>query len=206
MRRTLLIVLALLAPPVAVMVADGLTRWPKRFAEILPDSLYRGAYPTAAQVDRLAHELHVRTILNLTGDQGDERERQARDAAAARDVAVVSLPLPGDGRADFDILDQAAAVLADDARRPLFFHCAAGKQRSNVVLAAYRIKHCGWSLQRVFEELDAHGLDREEEKPLCDHIRAYFDRLHGAAGTTTQDAASPSPDASRQAPRTRPAG
>lgn len=154
-------------------VVSAVLRYPSRFSEVLPSELYRGAYPTGAQVDHLVSDCRIRTILNLTTVTQDHREREEAAAAARHGVEVVRVSMPGDGCADFETLDRAAAVLADQSRRPIFFHCVAGKQRSNAVLAAYRMRYGGWSLDRALRELDAHGLDRTAEKALCDHLEAY---------------------------------
>ena len=44
-----------------------------------------------------------------------------------------------------DLLDQAAAVLADPANHPIFFHCHHGLNRTSMVQIAYRTKYCGWT-------------------------------------------------------------
>ena len=166
-------ILLLLAPPAPTAVVSGVLRYPSRFAEVVPSGLYRGGYPTRAQVDHLADDFKIRTILNLTTVTQDHREREEAAAAARHGVEVVRVSMPGNGCAEFEALDRAAAVLADQSRWPIFFHCVAGKQRSNAVLAAYRMKYGGWSLDRALRELDAHGLDRTAEKALCDHLEAY---------------------------------
>lgn len=181
MRRTLLLIFVLLVPAGTVAVVTGLTRYPRRFAELDAGRLYRGGYPSAGQIRHLVEDFHVAKIVNLTSKANDSREREERAAAEDLGLCLVQIEMPGDGCADFDKLDQAADAMADKIAWPVFIHCAAGKQRSNAALAAYRLRNCGWSLGQALQELDRHGLDREKERALCDHLAAYSKYVHGSS-------------------------
>jgi protein-tyrosine phosphatase len=90
--------------------------------------------------------------------------------------------MPGDGCAELGDLDRAAdaldAALARPDRSPVFFHCDAGKQRTNAVLAAYRMRIKGWSLEQALDELEnCYDFDRQNENELADHLAAYADWL-----------------------------
>ena len=93
---------------------------------------------------------------------------QARLAALATverlGIHLLRFPMPGDGRGEFAALEQAAMAIADKGNRPVFFHCAAGKQRSNAAWAAYRLKFWGWSVEQALAELERdYDLDRGAE-------------------------------------------
>lgn len=178
MRKTILLAVLLLLPPTTLVVVSAATRFPRRFAEVSPGHLYRGAYPSAAQVRRLVDEFHIHTIVNLNSATRDDWKLESLAAVDELGLQFCRIPLPGDGLGEFRDLDQAADALAAPDNRPIFLHCTAGKQRSNAVLAAYRIKHCRWTPDQAIAELvDAHGLDRVEEKALCDHIVAYAEHV-----------------------------
>lgn len=99
--------------------------------------------------------------------------------ANALGIHAVRIPMPGNGCGDFAALDRAADVLNNADNYPIFFHCQAGKQRSNAALAAYRMRHGGWSLDQALKELeDRHGLDRHgKESVLVDHLADYEKHL-----------------------------
>jgi len=78
------------------------------------------------------------------------------------------IPMPGDGLADFDKLDQAADWIKDHEGRPVYVHCAAGVNRTGAAIAAYRVKHCGWTLQRALAEPKGLGL-RNADNELKTH-------------------------------------
>lgn len=175
MLRTILLALALLIPPGATAVVSKLQNHPKRFAVVEPGKLYRGGYPTAKHLQNLKEQEHIRTIVSLTGVVDKPHEREMLAAKEKLGLLHRRIAMPGNGCAEFGDLDRAADALNVKEDRPIFFHCQAGKQRSNAVLAAYRLKHCGWTLEETLTELETHhGLDPEsKEKKLVEHLTNY---------------------------------
>jgi len=197
MFRTAIIVLALLAPPATTAIVTRLQRFPNRFAEVIPGRLYRGGYPSASNVRHLQQTDHIRTILSLTGPVDKPKERDMLAAAGDLGIHALRIPMPGNGCGDFDALDRAADVLNNADNYPIFFHCQAGKQRSNAALAAYRMKHCGWTLEKTLKELEDHyDLYPDKESALVKHLAAYekhltADALHQAGRPAGQSGKQP---------------
>ncbi len=177
MPRPTRLLLLLLIPPAAALGLSELRdymRFPRRFAEVESRALYRGGMPTADNIRNLRQENGIRTIVNLTDEKNSSEEKQMLQAASRLGMRFFRVKMPGDGLADFASLDMAADALANKDNWPVFFHCAAGKQRSNAALAAYRLKYCGYSLDKVFAELTGkYDLDTKTESALWDHIRRY---------------------------------
>lgn len=169
--------LALAAPPVAAIVSAEVRerqRYPRRFAEVVPHEIYRGGFPSVDDVVHLKDDKSIRTIVNLTGPTDRPEEREMLATVERLGIRLVRFPMPGDGRGDFTMLEGAAVAIADPDNRPLFFHCAAGKQRSNAAWAAYRMKFCGWSVEEALAELERdYDLDRNAELGLCEHLESY---------------------------------
>jgi protein tyrosine/serine phosphatase len=202
MRRKTLLLPALLILPVSTAVVTKLDLvdatanallYPRRFAEVELGALYRGGYPSARHVRNLAADKGIRTIVSLTGKVDDEDEKAM--LAAARDLRLRTLrfPMPGNGCVeDLGVLDEAADAIHNAANRPVFFHCAAGKQRSNAVLAAYRMRHCGWTLAETFAELETqYDLEADgKEKVLVEHLQNYAKHL----GLTARPRSAPAAD------------
>jgi len=178
--RSIALIIALLVPPAAAIALSKLhqsLRYPRRFAEVSSAGLYRGGMPSAEHLRHLHEDKGVRCVLNLTDEKPGPEEAARREAMRALGIQFRRIPMPGDGRADFVLLDAAADALADQRQWPMYFHCAAGKQRSSAVLAAYRLRHCGWTIEAALAELEArYDLDRTTEGELCDHLRAYAAR------------------------------
>ncbi len=74
-----------------------------------------------------------------------------------------------------DLLDQAAAVLADPANYPVFFHCHHGLNRTSMVQIAYRTKYCGWTLTQAADEIERTvGLVKVNHGPDYRHMVNYY--------------------------------
>ncbi|MBX3393986.1 MAG: dual specificity protein phosphatase family protein [Phycisphaerae bacterium] len=175
MTRKILLMLLLIAPPIATAIVTRLQSQPRRFAEVVPGAIYRGGRPTPEQIRDLGRDRHIRTILSLLEDKSTPEDRDRRRAARASNIRLMCIPMPGNGTAEFALLDMAADAIANPSNQPVFYHCAAGKQRSNAVLAAYRLRHCGWTLEQVIDELvEKYDLEKDgEEKPLMDYLARY---------------------------------
>ena len=52
------------------------------------------------------------------------------------------------------------ALATDPARRPLYFHCWRGKDRTGAMCAAYRMAVEGWPLEAALREMEAYGFYR----------------------------------------------
>ncbi|MBN2561853.1 MAG: dual specificity protein phosphatase family protein [Phycisphaerae bacterium] len=175
---TVLLVILLLVPPGSVAVGSKMLRYPRRFAEVVPGQLYRGAFPTAEHIRNLKDDKKIRTVISLTDYRDEPKNVDELRAVRAAGLRFLRFPMPGDGCAKPADLDRAADAIGNRDNWPVFFHCAAGKQRSNAALAAYLMRKCGWPLEQTLDELERrYGLDREAEKRLVDHLTEYDHRL-----------------------------
>jgi protein tyrosine/serine phosphatase len=160
----------------------------RRFGAVEP-GLYRGGYAQPPALKRILAAHGIRHILCLANYNADEpKGRKEQKVAAEMGVEFKLLPMPGDGTADFPILDAAADFIADPANRPLFVHCAAGVQRTGAAIVAYRIKHLGWDYDRAIAEAEGYGLDRDNNPELYDHLRRYVEYVAGRTATTSAKA------------------
>jgi hypothetical protein len=137
----------------AAVVWDDLAE--KRVAVVVPGRLVRGAWQRPGPLRRLIDREQIRTIVTLTAINSDDpkyvgQERVVRETG----VGWVIVPMRG-SRATLNQLAEAADLLADPTRQPVFFHCVAGHHRTGLVHAAYRIRHEGWSADRAWRELAA---------------------------------------------------
>jgi protein tyrosine/serine phosphatase len=147
----------------------------RRFVEVVPGHLYRSGYLEQGPLRRVIDEHGIRTILALLNDEPDNPEQQREMAVAAeKKVQVLRIGMRGDGLADFDQLDQAADVLADESTHPLLVHCAAGVNRTGAVYAAWRMKHCGWSPERALAEAEQCGWLPRDNPELREHLMSYY--------------------------------
>lgn len=151
---------------VAVLAVAGQQAWrhlgafvvPVRFRAVEPGKIYRGAWQTDWPMRRIVKDYKIRTILALA--HPPEHDLPIKEGALARELGVrwVHRPILDDpklaqGKDLNDLLDEAAAVLADPANQPVYFHCHHGVVRTSMVQVAYRTRFCGWDLDRAYDEV-----------------------------------------------------
>lgn len=172
----------LVAALTLLLAAAGLARgWrdlvERRVAVVVPGRILRGAWQGPGPLLRLLRREHVRTVVTLTAINRDDPKYIAQDAAIRRaGVGWRIVPMRG-STATLDQLAEAADLLADPGRQPVFFHCVGGHHRTNLVHAAYRVRHEGWSADRAWREVAALPWTRPEaddDDRLL--IRAFADR------------------------------
>jgi len=165
---------------------------PKRFVEVIPGQIYRSGEMEQGPFLRVLEKHDIRTILTLLNrEEGDPAQAFEEKVAADRGVRLVRMGMPGDGLAHLDEIDQAAALLADSANHPLLVHCAAGVNRTGVVVAAWRMKYCGWGPAEAIAEAERCGWSPRRNPEMREHMLEYH-RTHVA---TSQPAAPTSREA-----------
>lgn len=125
----------------------------KRVAVVAPGSLVRGAWQRPSALRSIVAREKIRTIVTLTAiNQDDPKYVEQAAVVAGTGVDWVFVPMRG-SRATLAQMAEAADLLADPARRPVFFHCVAGHHRTSLAQAAFRIRHQGWSAERAWDEV-----------------------------------------------------
>jgi uncharacterized protein (TIGR01244 family) len=123
----------------------------QNFAQVSPD-LYRGAQPTAAGFKMLAAR-HVKTVVNLR----DTDETDPNEAQLVKDAGMKYYALPQDAdKASLKDVEDFLAIVAT-APRPIFVHCHAGRDRTGLAVAAYRVCVQKWTAQAAKKELYSYG-------------------------------------------------
>ena len=142
-----------------------------RYAELEP-GLARGARPSEEGLRYLAAR-GFRTVVSLSHDP----EEAARVEALGMDYVEIPLraglfsatpPTDEQRRRFLEVVD-------DPARRPLYFHCVHGKDRTGVMAALYRMQACGWSADEAESEMRAlgfHGHYRALLRTVRDYRRS----------------------------------
>ena len=171
--------------------------WPKRFAEVEPGRVYRAGYCQPGPLADVIRKHHIKSILTLLSNEPDSPEQVKEEAVARREkVEILRISMPGDGRAGFAQLDAAADLMADRARQPLLVHCSGGVNRTGAACVAYRLKYCGWTIDRALAEVQIHGYSSTSNPQLAQHLRDYAAYLaaraasHPAGATTASTAIS----------------
>jgi len=190
MIRSTLLVLLIVAPPIITAGVMRTRERPRRFFEVEAGRLYRGGFPTGDQIRRMHRDLRIRTVISLTSDEDRPRDRDLEKAIGELHLRHLRFAMSGDGTGELATLDEAADALAAEEDGPIFFHCAAGKQRSSAALGAYWMKHKGKSLDEALKDLSReYGLDAEgEDQALAEQLKKYAQYLRERSGQTVEEA------------------
>ncbi|MEJ2314270.1 MAG: tyrosine-protein phosphatase [Nitrospirota bacterium] len=118
---------------------------------VAPDIL-RGAQPEEEGYATL-REMGVRTVVNL---RSSNSEAEAVEAAGMRSVHIRMGLVRGINR---ETVERAVKAISDPENRPVYIHCAYGKDRTGVVVAVYRMEVEGWSYEDAEAEMQSFGFN-----------------------------------------------
>jgi protein tyrosine/serine phosphatase len=152
------------------------------FGEISP-VYYRGSLPKGSNVDELA-ALGVKTVIDLTGDDGDPGEQAAVERAG---MSYVHIAMTTRQSPTADQLAEFLKVANDPASQPVYVHCVGGRHRTGVMTAAYRMTHDGWSSERSFAEMKQYKFGADFLHP---EFKAFVYAYPSATAAATATAAS----------------
>jgi tyrosine-protein phosphatase SIW14 len=133
------------------------------------DHVYRGAQPSTEGFQNLA-KIGIKTVVDLR-EEADDRKREMK-AVSDLGMRYVHIPMKGMRTPSEKQISDALKVLNDDSQGPVFVHCRLGKDRTGVVIAAYRIQHDGWENQRALKEARSIGMSWFQF-PLQRYLIAY---------------------------------
>ena len=118
------------------------------FGRINPN-YYRGAQPKGRDYPDLA-ALGVKTLIDLTGDDGQTNEKTMAETAG---MSYVHIPMTTHAPPSTDSLTRFLTIVNEPARQPVYVHCVEGRHRTGVMTAAYRMTHDGWTADQAFSEM-----------------------------------------------------
>jgi tyrosine-protein phosphatase SIW14 len=143
---------------------------------------YRGAQPKPGDYADLA-ALGVKTVINLTSDDGQANEREQVERAGMR---YVHIPMTTHRPPTSAQLSQFFAVVNESTDGPVFVHCVGGKHRTGVMTAAYRMTNDGWSPEQAFREMKQYKFGADFLHPeFKKYVFAYQSKPKPATPTNT---------------------
>ena len=116
------------------------------------DRYYRGALPAEQDFGALAR-LGVKTLIDLTGDDGNAGERRLAEDAGMKffKIAMTTRAVP-----TADQISAFLSIVNDAANQPVYVHCVGGKHRTGVMTAIYRMIEDKWAPGRAFQEMKSY--------------------------------------------------
>jgi protein-tyrosine phosphatase len=158
--------------------------FPSQFVTVEPGKIYRGAWQKPWPMRAIVRDYKIKTIVALAHPPEHYLSLEEQRLASDLGVKWVHIPIvdsrgTNDRAAEdaiSDLLDQAAAVVADPQNQPVFFHCHHGLNRTSMVQIAYRTKFCGWTLAQAAAEIDRTvGLVKVNHGPDYRHMVSFYE-------------------------------
>lgn len=123
---------------------------PKRLRVVVPGRVVGGAWQNPGALHRLIEREHIRTIVTLTAINRDDPKYVGQAGVVHRTgVDWIIVPMRG-STATIEQMAEAADLLADPVRQPVYFHCVAGHHRTSLAHAAYLIRHAGYTAEEAW--------------------------------------------------------
>ncbi len=137
------------------------------------EGIYRG--PRLGDLNELK-SLKIHTILNLE-DDGEAIPKES-EAAEQLGMVMINIPMSGISRPKAADLLKAVKIIEDQDSHPIYVHCLHGRDRTGFVIAAYKIIHNGWTVEKAYQE----ALDKGHDKWFHDLIFGWKESLRSIAG------------------------
>jgi len=142
------------AAPIANLVNFAEPTTPKVFPNIsienfgqMDERFYRGAQPTADDYKTLK-EFGINTVIDLRKDHED----YSKATVESLGMKYVHIPMTGWTTKD-ESVSEFLKVVNDPANGKFYVHCAAGKHRTGLVGAIYRLENYGWDYDTAYKEM-----------------------------------------------------
>jgi protein tyrosine/serine phosphatase len=144
---------------------------------------YRGAQPQGRDYADLA-ALGVKTVINLTSDDGQANEQALSERAG---MHYVQIPMTTHQPPTAKQLADFLKLVNDPANQPVYVHCVGGRHRTGVMTAAYRMSGDGWTADQAFKEMKQYQFGADF---LHSEFKAFVygyhpDVVHAAASGAT---------------------
>ena len=117
-------------------------------------TLYRGGQPTDEGM-RSLQRLGVQLVVNFREDEKEvAAERRAVEGLGMR---YASIPWSARDDPDNRQVAEFLALLRDRPETKVFAHCKLGRDRTGVMIAAFRIACLNWTPEQAVEEMESFG-------------------------------------------------
>ena len=130
----------------------------------MDERYYRGAQPNPGDYQALK-DLGVNTVIDLRNDPTDYEKKEVE----ALGMKYVNIPMSGWKYAKDTQVEEFMKVMNDPAV-VAFAHCKAGRHRTGLTGAVYRMEKYGWDYDKVYKEMKNYDYS---SWPVHYNIKSY---------------------------------
>lgn len=136
----------------------------------ISDVLFRGAQPSAEGLAELK-KLGVTTIVDLRGNSGPVARERAQ--AAALGLHFIDIPVSGWSAPSNAQVAEFLKLFQQDSTQKIFVHCYYGRDRTGVMVAAYRMTQQNWTPDQAVAEMDSFGFHYHLYPAMKAYVRKF---------------------------------
>ena len=148
------------------------------------DTYYRGDQPKGDDYLALA-SLGVRTVIDLRNDFEPDEQKLVESAG----MKYNRIPLSASRNPTEAEVRHFLELVNDPANQPVYVHCKAGRHRTGVMTAMYRLTKDGWTADQAYREMKEYRFKVTlnflfGHENLKDFVYDYYETLQQAAAAT----------------------
>ena len=133
---------------------------------------YRGGQPDKKDYADLV-ALGIKTVVDLRKGGKDEPK-----LVGAAGMKFYRIPMTASDEPSAAAIDQFLSIVTDPAAQPVFVHCRAGRHRTGVMTAVYRMTQDRWSADRAYAEMKEYHFEGFPGHPtLKKFVYDYYTKL-----------------------------
>ncbi|OQA57307.1 MAG: Tyrosine phosphatase family protein [Candidatus Omnitrophica bacterium ADurb.Bin277] len=137
---------------------------------VVTRGVWRSAQPNKESLLRMKG-YGLKTLVDLRGS--GEREHWEKELSDRLGIQYYHFPMDAGKATPLKTIDAVLAVLSDPAKQPALVHCRVGKDRTGLVVAAYRISNTSGSFRDIYEEMLMYGYDEEKYPEILKTLQRW---------------------------------
>jgi len=135
------------------------------FGEVTP-TLFRGAQPTHEGFEALAN-MGISIVVDGRGDRAASEGKEVGKLGMQYVSIAWHCPFPND-----KIFVRFLKLLQENPNKKVFVHCRMGKDRTGMMVAAYRMAEQGWTADEAMREMQQFGFSTVHHF-ICPRLASY---------------------------------
>jgi protein tyrosine/serine phosphatase len=135
------------------------------------EQLYRGGQPTEAGIKNLKEDFKIKTIIDLRG--ADDRAKKEENWAKEAGVKFYNVPLNNWLGPKDEKIEKILSLINDPENQPVFVHCKRGSDRTETIIAVFRITQNNYTAKQANKEAKEFGFGWWQIW-MKDYIKDYY--------------------------------
>ncbi len=136
------------------------------FQEVIPNEAYRSGQPIGEKQWDYLDEIEIKTVIKLNEFSDDVKKDDELLQASKRGINLIQIYMqPEDWPHNWNLFAQperedvnrAVEALANRGNKKVLVHCSAGKDRTGLVVATYKVTHENLCKEAAYEEMKFYG-------------------------------------------------